>query len=152
MIFTSGSWTCHAFMQRHTSAVSLLQVIYSYAKRKDHRGRQEAALPIRLVSLVLEDILRTYKSLVSRFQSNRESLSLPLTCIQQVMLALVCFDAQALTGGFVPLSSNPTLARRLALYLLCTSCYPWALLALSLLSQIGASAIHVFHAFNTFFL
>lgn len=83
VIFTSWSWTCHAFMQHHTWAVSLPQVIYSSAKRKDHRGRQEGALPIRLVSLVLEDISRPYESPGMHFWCYRESLSLPLTCMQE---------------------------------------------------------------------
>lgn len=49
------------------------------------------------------------------------------------------------------LCSKPTLARRLPLYLLSTSHYSWALLALNLVFQIRASATHFFHAFNTFF-
>lgn len=103
MIFTSWSWSCHAFMWYHTQAVPLPQVIHCFGNRKDLWGRQEAALPIRPVNLVVEDVLRTSESVVTDFWSYQVPFSPPhLSSVSLVMLALVCFHAQEVTVPYFP--------------------------------------------------
>lgn len=45
----------------------LPQVTHCFGNRKDLRGRQEVALPIKPVNLVVEDVLRTSESAVTDF-------------------------------------------------------------------------------------
>lgn len=126
-----------------TQAVPLPQVIHCFGNRKDLWGRQEVALPIRPVNLVVEDVLRTSESAVtdwllvspSPFFSSSPVFSEPGDAGSGL---LPCPRSHSVV---LPLCSTQRLSS-LALYLLCTSHYSQALLVINLPAQVGDRAIH----------